>query len=188
MALKDILDQIKKEVETEIAKLDKAHAEAIAAITAEYQKNREQRKTEMHTKVADSVTKVKTRAKTFAKMETRNNLLRAKRDLLQQVFDQTVQSLIKSENYVNIVATLLKKAGKEFDEGKIIPAKGKEEETKKALSASGTKFEMTSESAKIQGGFILESGKVEMNFAFDSLLAKEIWDELEVQLNQLLFP
>ncbi len=188
MALKEILDQIKKEAEVEIAKLDKARDEAIAEIKKEYAQKRDHRKVEMGDRVKDNVGKVKTRAKTFAKMETRNNLLRAKRALLQEIFDDAVTSLVKSDKYTDIVTALLKSADKEFHEGTVIPAKGKKGETQKALEASGAKFEIASEEADIQGGFILESGKVEVNFSFDSILAKELWSDLEVQLNQLLFP
>lgn len=188
MALKDLLDQIKKTAEAEIAKLDKARDEAIAEITKEYAKKRDHQETEMEAKVKDNMTKVKTRAKTFAKMETRNNLLRAKRELLQEIFDEAIKELVNSDKYESIVASLLKSAAKEFKEGTVVPAKGKEDETKKALEKSSASFEMAKHSAKIQGGFLLESGKVEVNFAFESLLMKELWNDLEMQLNQLLFP
>ncbi len=121
-------------------------------------------------------------------METRNNMLRKKREILATVADETIKAIVNSDQYVDIVAILLKKATKEFKEGTIIPAKGKESETKKALDASGASFNLGTNAASIAGGFILTSGKVEVDFSIDSLLQKELWGELEMQLNQLLFP
>lgn len=188
MAINDILEEIKKQAEKEIAGLDAERDTTIAQITKDYENKRTHRKEEMGNKVSENVNKVKSRAETFAKMETRNNSLRAKRDILTQVFGKTVQALIDSDKYVDMIAALLKKAAKEFDNGNILPAKGKESETKAALEKSGTSFTLSSTSAAIQGGFILESGKVEVNFSFEAILGKELWDELELELNKLLFP
>ncbi len=188
MALQDILDQIKKTAEAEIAKLDTERDESIAKITAEYAEKRKTRKIEMHDKIEDNCVKVKERAKIFAKMETRNLMLRKKREILEAVFNESIKNILASDQYVDMVATLLKKAAKEFNEGTVIPAKGKEAETQKAINSAGVSFKLSPNSAPIKGGFILVSGKVEVDFSIESLLLKELWGDLEMQLNQLLFP
>ncbi|MBT4594510.1 hypothetical protein HOD08_01370 [bacterium] len=188
MALKDILDQIKKTAEAEIAKLDKERDASIARITADYEAKRKTRKIEMDSKIENNCVKVKDRAKIFAKMETRNLMLRKKREILEKVYQETLESIVSSDSYINVVSALLKKAAGEFNEGTIIPAKGKESETKKALDASGAPFNLSQKTAPIRGGFILTSGKVEVDFSVESVLQKELWGELEMQLNQLLFP
>jgi vacuolar-type H+-ATPase subunit E/Vma4 len=188
MAINDILEEIKKQAEKEIAGLDAERDTAISKITKDSEEKRTHRKKEMDNKISENVNKVKSRAETFAKMETRNNSLRAKREILTQVFGKTVQSLIDSDKYVEMVTALLKTAAKEFDNGTIQPAKGKESETKAALEKSGTSFTLSPTSSAIQGGFILESGKIEVNFSFEAILGKEVWDELELELNKLLFP
>ena len=188
MAINDILEEIKKQAEKEIAELDMERDKAIEKITHETIQKRNTRKGDIDTKVKDNVAKIKSRAETFAKMENRNNRLRAKREILTQVFDKIIEALLTSDKYVDIVATLLKQAHKEFSEGTILPATGKESETKSALEKSGTPFKLAAHSANIRGGFILEAGKVEVNFAFNAILAKEVWNELELELNRLLFP
>ena len=120
-------------------------------------------------------------------METRNNLLRAKRELLQKILDRTVTALADSDKYVEIITALLKKAAKEFKNGTVIPAKGKESQTQKALDAAQTGFTLSSKSTNIAGGFILESEQIEINFSFEAILSKELWGDLELQINQLLF-
>ena len=188
MALKDILDQIKKAAEAEIAKLNEERDAAIAQITASYEEKRKTRKIEMDGKIADNCVKAKNRAAVFAKMETRNNMLRKKRDILEAVSTDTIEALVSSDQYVSIVTALVKKAAKEFNEGTVFSPKGKENETKKAIEAAGASFSLSNDSAPIKGGFLLSSGKVEVDFSIESLLTKELWGELEMQLNQLLFP
>lgn len=187
MAINNILEEIKKQAEQSIAELDAERDKMIEKITQDYAQKRTTTKEEMNAKVKDNSAKVKSRAETFAKMETRNNMLRAKREILMQVFEKTVTALLTSDKYVNILVSLLKKAATEFSEGTIIPAQGKEAETKSALEKSGTPFKLATHSVAIKGGFLLESEKVEVNFAFDSILAKELWDQLELELNKLLF-
>lgn len=188
MALKDILEQIKKEAEAEIAKLDQNREEAIAKIHTEYKEKRDNKKIEMEEKTTDNIIKIKSRAETLAKMENRNNLLKTKRTILKDVFNKTIESLANSPEYVEILAALLRTATKEFNEGMVIPTSGKEKEMEQALAIAKAPFKLATKSGNYKGGFLLESGHTEVNFAFDSLLAKELWSELEMQLNPLLFP
>lgn len=188
MAIQDILEEIKKQAEKENAELGAELAQAIEKMTHEYAQKREQKKREMDDKVSENATKITQRAETFAKMETRNHLLRAKRDMLTRVMNETIDALVRSDRYTDMIAALLKKAKKSFTSGIVIPARGKEAETKAALEKSGVPFTLASESAPIRGGFILDAGKVEVNVAFDAILAKELWDKLELELNKLLFP
>lgn len=188
MALKDILEQIKKEEEAEIAKLNQSREETISKIHAEYKEKRETKKIEMGEKTIDNIIKIKSRAETLAKMENRNNLLKTKRAILQDVFNKTIENLANSAEYVEILVGFLRTAAQEFNDGTVIPTTGKEKEMEKALVAAKSPFKLASKSGNFKGGFLLESGHTEVNFAFDSLLAKELWSELEMQLNPLLFP
>lgn len=187
MSLHDILEQIKKQADHEIAILDEACEQAVAAIEKEYEKKREAGGLEMEEKVKDNAAKIKERTEAFARIETRNHLLAAKRKILEEIFEKSLNELVESPDYESIVAALLKQAAHSFEIGTIIPAKGKEEATKNALQKSGGPFKMSEQSAPIRGGFLLESGNIEGNFSFESILKKELWEELEVKLNQLLF-
>ncbi|MBU0981359.1 hypothetical protein KKC94_01580 [Patescibacteria group bacterium] len=187
MALSDILEQIKKLADAEVEKLNTFANEQIYSIQKEFSEKRDKQKAEMEARVEDNIVKIKSRAKTFAKMQNRSALLKAKRELLQEVFTQSVKKLADSPNYVKILTALFKTAKKEFSEAKVIGAKGKEEETKKALHESGAEFELLQKTADIKGGFTLKAGDVEVDFSFESILEKELWNELEMKLNKALF-
>lgn len=187
MALSDILEQIQKEADAQVAKLNATRDEEIYSIQKEAEKVRSGKKADMQVRVDDSVNKIKARAHTFAKMQTRNALLKAKRDLLSEIFDKSVKALTDSKNYEKILEDLFKRAKKEFKEGKVMGAKGKEAETKKALAASGADFELMEHTAHIASGFILKSSNIEVDFSFESILSKELWSELEMKLNKELF-
>lgn len=187
MPLHDILEQIKKQAEDEIAKLDEACEQALAAIKDEYSKQRDIKRAEMEVKVKGNAAKIKERTEAFARIETRNHLLSAKRKILEKVFEKSLKALLESPDYETIVVALLKEAAHSFESGTVIPAKGKEKDLENALKKAGSPFKMSEQSAPIQGGFLLESGNVEGNFSFDSILKKELWEGLELKLNQLLF-
>jgi vacuolar-type H+-ATPase subunit E/Vma4 len=187
MAISDITKQIEKEAEAEVARLNKERDEAIYKIQKEYEKKREAQTEEISARVENGKNKIQRRAETFANMEIKNNLLTEKRALLDEAFTKSVKALVDSDKYVEILTMLMKKASTEFNDGTIIAAKGKEDATKKALEASGTSFEFKGEAMDIEGGFVLKSDKVEVDFSFNSILRKELWGELEMELSQLLF-
>ncbi len=187
MSVQNILQHIDKEADASIAKLNEARDKAIYEIQKEYDKRREARSNEISTRLNDNIDRVKQRANTFAKMESRNHLLTLKREILTEVFDRTVKHLAATGDYTKILTALLKRAGKAFKTGTVVPAKDKEAETKKAISDAGVDFELAARAADIKGGFILKSDDVEVDFSFESILEKELWGDLETELSNLLF-
>lgn len=187
MSLSDLIQQIEKEAETQVAKLAEERDKAVYEIQKEYEKKREQKTEEIERRTDDNISKIKRRADTFANMEIRNHLLKSKRTLLADVLDKVVAALAESDDYVKVLAALLKHAKKEFREGVVVPAKGKEDETKKAIQEADAPFELAGRSAHIKGGFILKAENVEINFSFESILEKEIWGDLEMKLSKMLF-
>ncbi|MBT4384739.1 hypothetical protein HOD30_03250 [Candidatus Peregrinibacteria bacterium] len=187
MSTQNIINQIENDAEAEVKKLGEARDQAIYKIQKDYEQKREKSTEKISAKLADSIAKVEGRAETFTNMEVRNDLLRGKHAVLTAAFDQTIANLFASKDYEKILVKLLKKASKEFKEGTVVPAKGKEDETKKALKESGADFELAGRSAHIKGGFILKTPSVELDFSFESILGKELWGDLETELSQLLF-
>lgn len=187
MSLSDLIQQIEKEAATQIAKLAEGRDKAIYEIQKDYEKKREQKTTDIEKRTEENIDKIERRADTFANMEIRNHLLKSKRTLLADVLDKVIAKLAESDDYVKILVTLLKHAKKEFREGVVVPAKGKEDETKKALHEADAPFELAGRSAHIKGGFILKGEDVEINFSFESILEKEIWGDLEIKLSKMLF-
>lgn len=187
MSLQDLIQQIEKEADAQISKLNDERDKAIYDTQKEFEKLRDQRKTEIEKRTEDNIEKIKRRTDTFANMEIRNHLLRAKRKLLADAFAQIVSILSSSPDYVSILVALLKTAKKDFKSGTVVPAKGKEDETKKAISQADVPFELAGKPAHIQGGFILKAEDVEVDFSFESILEKELWGNLEMDLSKMLF-
>ena len=86
-----------------------------------------------------------------------------------------------------ILVKLLTQAAQTFDSGIVVAAQGKEATLKKALASTKSHFTLAEKSAPIQGGFLLDAGTIEGDFSFESILKKELWEGLELRLNQLLF-
>lgn len=187
MSLQDLIQQIEKEADAQIAVLNDERDKAIYEIQKEYEKLREKRTAEIQKKADDSIEKVTRRADTFANMEIRNHLLSEKRKLIADVFEQTVAALADSPDYVKILTALLKETKKHFKSGTVVPAHGKEDETKKALKEAGADFELAARAAHIKGGFLFKAEGVEINFSFESILEKELWGDLEIKLSKMLF-
>ncbi|MBD3156996.1 hypothetical protein GF369_04190 [Candidatus Peregrinibacteria bacterium] len=188
MALSDILEKIKEETDAKMKDLNEQFEAKLSTLEADFEKKKENAKKEMDEQVARNSKKILNKMETVAKMEAKNKLLKEKRELLDTIFSQALEALVKEDEYQNLITTLLKKTTIEEDGVRVIPAKGKEDETKKALEESGKKYTMADKSADIQGGFILQSEKIEVDNSFESILHKQLRDDLELDIAKMLFP
>ena len=83
---------------------------------------------------------------------------------------------------------MLNKADLEGEgEVKVVSAKGKEDSTKKAIAASGKNYSIDDKSINIQGGFILKTEKIEIDNSFETIIKKQLREELEINVHKLLF-
>ncbi|MFC1647728.1 V-type ATP synthase subunit E [Patescibacteria group bacterium] len=187
MALTDILDQIKKDTEEKMKTLKKEHADKLKGIDEEFEKKEKDSSKEMDEQVAENSKKILNKMKTHAKMEAKNKLLKEKRELMDSIFKEALKQLVNSDNYKDMLVSLLKHTGLKGDDVKVCPAKGKEEETKSAIEASGKEYKLCDCSADIKGGFILKSEKIEIDNSFESILNKQLKDDLELEVAKTLF-
>lgn len=188
MALNDILKQIQKETQEKLDEIAKEHAEAVKKLEAEFAKMKKDAEEEMDEQVAANSEKILSKMATHAKMEAKNKLLSEKREVMNEIFEAALDTLVSSSDYEKLVTELLKHSAIKGDDVKVVPAKGKEDATKKALSASGKSFKMSDKSAGIKGGFILVSEKIEIDNSFESILFKQLRDDLELEVAQTIFP
>lgn len=130
--------------------------------------------------------KIKTKAEMEGEMEGRNKLLKAKRDFIDQILAKAVEDLASSDQYENLISAMLKNADAP-DSAEIVPAKGKEEVTRKAIGNSGKAFRISEHSAPIKGGFVLKTEIMEMDNSFETIIQGELRPNLEIELNKLLF-
>lgn len=186
MALQDILEKLEKEAETAIAQLEAEFEEkkkelekTAAAKLKEVEKN-------MDTLLEADTEKLREKIRMEAQMEAKNKLLTAKRALLWEILNKAVKQLHAAENYEEILVHMLKKTDLE-ESAEIVPAKGKEQQTKNAIHASGKKYRLSEHSANIAGGFILKTEKIEMDNSFETILLQELKQNLEIEMHKLLF-
>ncbi len=187
MALSDILEKIKEETDAKIKDLNEQFDAKLSTLESEFKEKKEKAKNEMDEQVAKNSKKILNKMETVAKMEAKNKLLKEKRALLDDIFEQALEALIQADDYQEMIKTLLEKTEIESDDVSVIPAKGKEDETKKALEESGKNYKMAEKSADIKGGFILQSDKIEVNNSFESILHKQLRDDLELDIAKMLF-
>lgn len=187
MALSDILDKIKEETDSKIEELNDEYKARILALEAEVKEKKEKAKEEMDEQVRVNSKKILNKMETAAMMEAKSKLLKEKRDLLDSIFGEVLDRLVSADNYKEMITGLLKASEIEGDNVLLVPAKGKEDVTASALSASGKPYKMADKSANIKGGFILESERIEIDNSFESILNKQLRDDLELDIAKMLF-
>lgn len=186
MALSDLLEKIEQDTVVRIADLEKQFQEKMQSLEGANTARQKQIDEEMHVKVDERSKKIIEKAENLAERESSNKLLAAKRSVIDEALDAAVEALATAENYEEILTDMLKAADLPEDTV-VVPAKGKEDLTKKAIKASGKKFFLSDKSAHISGGFILKTEKVEVDNSFETIIKSQLREELEIKLHKLLF-
>ncbi len=187
MALTDILEEIKKETEEKMKALEKTHADKLKGLDKKFEEKKKEAEEEMDEQVSENSKKILNKMTTHAKMEAKNKLIREKRDLIESIFKAALDELARSDKYKEMLVNLLKNSDIEGEDVKICPAKGREEETKSAISAAGKDYALCQESLPIAGGFVIKSDKIEIDNSFESILYKQLKDDLELEVAKSLF-
>lgn len=167
------------------------------AILAEGQKEAEKRQKEILERAQKEAEELKRRILGMAQLDARKEMLAAKQELIEEAFQGALESLSNLDDpaYLDVLRRMLLDAVKTGDEVVILSSRDRAripdnfwEDLKKELSADGKAGKLTVEETEteISGGFILQSGGVEINNTFAALL--EMYrDELEVEVASLLF-
>jgi len=133
---------------------------------------------------------------TPVRLKAKRDMLKAKQDIIDKAFSQALELLSKlnKTTYKRYLLGLYKKAPY-YREVEIIPKKGKEKLISKTLEAIKKEYKQKNKEFKYKilkgndgfsGGFILRSGKIEIDLTFDSLIGK-FREELEGEVAKLLF-
>lgn len=187
MALSDILEQIKKETESKMESLNKEFDKKLKALEEDYENRKKVASEEMDEQVAQNSAKILNKMTTHAKMESKNKLLKEKRELMAGLFDAALEQLANSSNYQDLIVGLLKHTSVHGDDITICPPKGKEDVTRHAISAAGKDYKLCEKSLNIKGGFVLKSAKIEVDNSFESILNKQLKSDLELEVAKTLF-
>lgn len=186
MALVDILEKIEKDTTSKIAELEKSFEEKKKKLEEESEKQQKEIDENMNQKVEEKSAKILEKAATLAAMEAKNQLLQAKRKIIEAALENAIETLVNSDKYEEILSSMLKKADIDGDV-EVVPAKGKEDSTKKAITSSGKNYSLADKSANIQGGFILKTEKIEIDNSFETIIKKQLREDLEINVHKLLF-
>ena len=175
----------------------KEAAAKVAAIEAEAQKTAAARREQILAQAAKKAAEQKRRILGAAQLEARKELLSVKQQLIEEAFQQSLQELsnLELDAYQVVLRDLLLAVVETGNETIYLSPRDREriparfwEEINRALKAAGKEGRLTlsGETRDIQGGFILESGGVEINCSFASLLEMQR-DELEPAVAKILF-
>ncbi|MFC1616052.1 V-type ATP synthase subunit E [Patescibacteria group bacterium] len=187
MALTDILEEIEKEVVAHIKKLKKEYEEKKTNLEKEHKENLKKVDEDLHNQVETNSKKILEKAENLANMETKNELLKAKKVLIDEYLDKAIDKLTNSADYENIITQLLKQTDFTEENVVVIPAKGKEDVTKNAIKNADKKYFLSDKSGDIKGGFIIKTDKIEIDNSFSTILFSQLGENLEMKLNKILF-
>ena len=140
---------------------------------------------------ADAKSK-KDRVISSAKLKVRNNKLAAKQEIIDEVFEKSINKLteLSKEQFLNFVKNsilsmnltgkqtlILNETGLKFVDDSFIDELNKEAKATIALSKTAGNF---------KGGFILENNGIEINSTYEALVSS-LRDELEFEVAKVLF-
>lgn len=192
-----ITARIIADAEREIAEIQRENDEKIEALTAEAQSAAEQESLELLTRGRRAAEERRERLSSSAAVECHKLELAAKQELLEETFATAVEQLcsLPREESLALIASLAAEAA-EGGEQMILSSRDAEQYgtevilmANTALRAAGKRGELTlsAETRPIPGGFILSSGDVELNCAFDTLVRLQR-EKLEKEVAKILFP
>jgi len=187
MALIDILEKIDANVAKQIAQLQTGFNKKKAELTESYEEKKKTVDKDIHTKVEEKSKNIIDKATNFAEIEGKREILKAKRTMITEILDKAIKTLSSDDNYVKTITSLLKTSDLEGDNVVVVPAQGKEKETKEAIKASGKTFFLSDKSRNIKGGVILKTDTIEIDDSFETIVKKEMGEDLEISLHNLLF-
>ena len=164
----------------------------------------EKRNKEAKALEAEMIEKAKSEAQTRtervisgAELKARNEKLKAKQAIIEEVFNKSVDELCKLSDaeYKTFIKESILTLGIAGDEKLILNEKGKSlvdntllVDINKELTSKGKKGLLTisTEVGNFKGGFILEKGGIEINNTFEALVSS-LKDELEFEVANELF-
>jgi vacuolar-type H+-ATPase subunit E/Vma4 len=189
MAINDILKKITDEGNKKAAFIKQVADDEIKGIKKEAQKKADARKNELEEKIRVQCDSVVAKSKTLAKMEANSAALKEKRELIDQAYSEVEKDLssMESGEYVSLLASMMKSAAESIEKGSLVVPEGRKKETEEAISKSKADFHIKSETNDFKGGFIVTSGKVEVNLSFSYLVQKIARPSTELEVAKILF-
>lgn len=166
-------------------------------VLEEYRKKAEDVRKQILNKAKKEAEDRKRRILSMAQLEQRKVILKAKQDIIDEVFENAKKRLkeIPSEEYNDILYNMLLKGVITGNEEIIVNKRDRSQITPdfieqvnqelKKLGKNGN-IKLSFKTGNMLGGFILKSKDIEVNATFDSLIKLER-EELETKIAKILF-
>jgi len=192
-----INQKILKDAQTQADEIIARAREEAKAFLEEEKKKADEKKNQVIAEAEAKAEEMKRRMLSTEALEVRKENLRAKQELLDEVFDKVIEALtnLPGDLYENLLMDMAVRAGMPGDSTLILSRNGREKLSKdfagkliKKLADKGIKanIKISDEDMDISGGFILKFGDMEINNTFDALVRSQRV-QYEPQVVQILF-
>lgn len=192
-----LINKIIKDAEEERDAILKVAAEEEALIVSKSIAKAEKEKEAKLEKAKKEAALKKERIISSAAIEVRNKKLAAKQQVIEKVFNQALEKMkdLPKDKYVSFVKNSLIALKLNGDEKIRVSKKDADvinqkllDEVNKIISTKEKKanLKLSSEYGDFAGGFIVEKGKVDLNYTFEALL-DSAKDRLENEVANILF-
>lgn len=185
-----ILNRINADCDERISRINSEADIKCSQIMADAQKQAQQLSDDITKKAAARVLQIKSAAKSRAELETRNALLKKRREEIDITYKAVLAKMtsLADNEYFDIIYALAKKlCGKEgvvmLNENDL---QRMPDDFISRLEQSGVKAQISGTPANISSGFILKCGDIEENMDFAAILADKR-DLIEDLINHELF-
>jgi len=187
--LEKILEQIKLEAKEESDKIIAAANEEAAAIIAAGDDECKALQESIDAKVASIKEVAKQRGDSTAALTERKLLLKAKQEIIDDVFVKSQEHLnsLPTKDYFEFLAKLLNKYALK-EKGEIILSEKDKKNITDSFKAEIEKHQLTvaKEAGKFEGGFVLNYQDIEENCSFDAIFSAEK-ENLCDKIREMLF-
>lgn len=197
MALKDIIETIKKETEGKIEVLKKEKEKEISRLREFYNKEREKKEKEILETAKQEIDQEIAEASWQLIEKRKKQILEKKREILEKIYQKAFEEIsnMDEKSYKDFLSKLLKKASEEIreiigdrlTELEIIPACKRNPPPNFwwGMEKEGT-LKVSKHCLNSEGGFIIKTKDIELNCTMETIFEK-IKEETELELGQALF-
>ncbi len=189
MALSDILQKIKDEAGKKAAFMKQVADDEIAKIKMEAGERAELKRAEIVAMAKEKAENLQGKAELLAKMEARNLLLTEKRQIIEDVYAQSVKELegFSGHDLEKLMVSMFKAASKSMPKANVIVSAGHKRQAEEAIEKAKVDYHVKDESSKLDGGMVLVDGKQEMNLSFNYVLNQIVRPKTELDIAKILF-
>ncbi|MDK2811745.1 MAG: V/A-type H+/Na+-transporting ATPase subunit [Petroclostridium sp.] len=188
-----ILEEARLQAQKNLEQAEKEAAEIIQSA----QKEAEQKKSEIIERAHKEAVDRKKRLIAAAELEARKQKLQAKQEVVEEAFTRVLNKLnsLPADQYQNILVDMVVRSVRKGNEEIILSDKDKQRLGADFINTINNQLknkgiagnvQLSNESRKIDGGFILKTGEVEINNSFEAIMRMQR-AELEAEVVKVLF-